>query len=85
MVRGLYAGVSAGIFRQVVYGMPRMALYSTLLDKFKPPAGEVLSFWKKVGLGFTAGGVASFFGTPSEVCLVRMTADQNAPKEVQRG
>eukprot|EP00729_Bicosta_minor_P010190 gene10190-12289_t len=84
VVRGLYAGLSAGIFRQVVYGMPRMAFYSILLDKYKPPPGETMPFIKKLGLGLTAGGTASFIGTPSEVCLVRMSADQRAPEHLRR-
>ena len=40
LVRGLYAGISAGIFRQISYGMPRMAFYPMLLDRFKEPEGQ---------------------------------------------
>ena len=40
LVRGLYAGISAGIFRQLSYGMPRMAFYPMLLDRFKEPEGQ---------------------------------------------
>lgn len=81
--RGLYAGISAGIFRQVVYGMPRMAFYSILLEKYKVP-GETMPFYKKLALGLTAGGTASFIGTPSEVCLVRMSADGLKPEHLRR-
>jgi solute carrier family 25 oxoglutarate transporter 11 len=84
VVNGLYAGISAGIFRQILYGMPRMAMYSMLLEKYKPPPGEQLPFVQKLALGLAAGGTASFFGTPSEVCLVRMSADQRAPEHLRR-
>ena len=29
----------------------------------------------KMGIGLTAGVLGSFVGTPTEVCLIRMTAD----------
>lgn len=80
---GLYAGISAGIFRQISYGMPRMAIYPMLLERFSTP-GETLPFWKKLGLGSVAGAVAACLGVPSEVCLVRMGADSKKPLEQRR-
>lgn len=74
---GLYAGLSAGIFRQVTYGMPRMAFYPMLVEQVKTPeeTAATLPLWKKFLCGATAGGTASMFGVPSEVSLVRMAAD----------
>lgn len=74
-VPALYSGLSAGFFRQITYGMPRMALYPMLADAAKSKDGT-LPLWKKFACGATAGGTASMFGVPSEVSLVRMTADQ---------
>jgi len=75
-VPGLYSGLSAGYFRQITYGMPRMALYPILADKIKGADEETLPLWKKFVCGATAGGTASISGVPSEVSLVRMAADQ---------
>ena len=77
----LYSGLSAGMFRQVTYGGPRMAFYPVLVEKVLAP-GETtatLPLWKKFMCGATAGGVASILGVPSEVSLVRMSADQKLP------
>jgi solute carrier family 25 oxoglutarate transporter 11 len=63
---GIYAGIDAGIFRQIVYGMPRMAFYTILVGKYTVP-GESTPFYKKLLMGSTAGGTAALIGTPSEV------------------
>ena len=84
IVRGLYAGISAGIFRQLTYGGPRMALYPILLEKFAVK-GEQMSFGKKLSLGSAAGGSAALMGVPAEVCLVRMGADSKKPVAERRG
>ena len=78
-VKGLYAGLSAGILRQLTYGGPRMAIYPTLVDAAKTTNDEVLPFWKKLLCGATAGALASMTGVPSEVVLVRTAADNKLP------
>lgn len=77
----LYSGLSAGMFRQLTYGGPRMALYPILSEKVMGPneTKATLPLWKKFMCGATAGGVASLCGVPSEVSLVRMSADQKLP------
>lgn len=82
LVNGLYAGISAGIFRQLSYGMPRMAFYTMLLERFKTEGA--MPFYKKLGLGSIAGGTAAMIGVPSEVCLVRMGADSKKPVAERR-
>ena len=79
---GLYAGISAGIFRQCTYGGPRMAIYPILLEKFAVP-GEKMSFVKRLALGSAAGGTAACMGVPAEVC-VRMGADSKKPVAERR-
>ena len=74
-LRGLYEGISAGMLRQITYGGPRMALYPALVDFFRQDGADNLSMPKKFACGATAGGIASLMGVPSEVALVRMTAD----------
>lgn len=72
------------MLRQVVYGMPRMAFYTILLEHFKPADGSKMSFAGLLGCGFAAGGTAAAIGNPAEVCLVRMAADSRRPKELRR-
>lgn len=48
-----------------------------------PPA-DVLSLAQKVGLGATAGALAAIVGTPADVSLVRMQADNMAPPALRR-
>ena len=78
-VSGLYAGLSAGMFRQITYGMPRMAFVPILYDKARSPGEKNLPLYKKLICGAVAGGTASMFGVPSEVSLVRMSGDQKLP------
>jgi solute carrier family 25 (mitochondrial oxoglutarate transporter), member 11 len=81
-IRGLYAGLSAGIFRQITYGMPRMALYPIVVEKvnvFTGSKGGDMPLYQKFFCGATAGAIASLCGVPSEVTMVRMTADQKYP------
>jgi solute carrier family 25 oxoglutarate transporter 11 len=74
-LRGLYSGISAGMLRQLTYGGPRMALYPALVASALRPGENSLSLPKKFACGAAAGGLASLMGVPSEVALVRMTAD----------
>jgi solute carrier family 25 oxoglutarate transporter 11 len=76
----MWTGLGAGILRQCSYTTVRLGVYRKLEEKYKPK-----SFGQKLGLGATAGFIGSLFGNPAEVCLIRMTADGNLPKEEQRG
>lgn len=87
---GLYAGISAAYLRQWLYGSCRMGIYSYLLEKAKinnETAGrpkDDISFAKKLAMGSVSGAIGSFVGTPSEVALVRMSADSKLPPTEQR-
>ena len=74
----LYSGLSAGMFRQITYGGPRMALYPLFVERVKSKGDTTatLPLYKKFLCGASAGGIASVCGVPSEVSLVRMSADQ---------
>jgi solute carrier family 25 (mitochondrial oxoglutarate transporter), member 11 len=61
-----------------------MGLFDTLLEKFSQN-GQQPGFFFKSAIGVVAGGVASFVGTPTEVALIRMTADGRLPPAERRG
>jgi len=87
---GLYAGISAAYLRQWLYGSCRIGIYAYLLENAKldnVTAGrkkEDISFASKLSMGCVSGGIGSFVGTPSELALVRMTADSKLPPSEQR-
>jgi len=76
-VPGLYAGLTAGIFRQLTYGLTRFGVYQVLEDNAKKT--RTPSFLERVGFGVVAGASGALIGNPSEVALVRMSADSKAP------
>nr|CAD2198712.1 unnamed protein product [Meloidogyne enterolobii] len=79
----LYNGLSAGLARQATYTTTRLGLYSWLFE-FCSHEGRSPSFAIKAGLGMTSGGIASLFGNPMELALVRMTADGRLPINERR-
>lgn len=87
---GLYAGLSAAYLRQWLYGSCRIGIYSYLLEQAQidnRTAGRDandISFSTKLGMGCMSGGIGSFVGTPSELALVRMSADSKAPIHERR-
>lgn len=87
VVNGLYAGVSAAYLRQWLYGSCRMGIYSYLLEQEKIKHGgnaDKITFGQKLAMGSISGGIGSFVGTPSEVALVRMSADSKLPVDQRR-
>ena len=55
-------------------------MYHTLYEKFSSDNGKTPpSFGVKLSIGLASGAVGAFVGTPSEVALIRMTSDGNAP------
>ena len=79
---GLYAGLSAGLLRQAVYTTTRMGIYTSIADLIPKDAFNIFC---KVAIGILAGGIAAFIGTPTEVALIRMTADGKLPVQERRG
>lgn len=84
-VRGIYAGLSAGLLRQATYTTARMGIYSSLLDKFSKNNTVSLNFFQKAAIGIFSGGVAAFVGTPAEVALIRLSTDGQLPAAERRG
>jgi solute carrier family 25 oxoglutarate transporter 11 len=90
LVNGLYAGISAAYLRQWLYGSCRIGIYSYMLEKAQiqnrkegRDANDI-SFATKLSMGCLSGGIGSFVGTPSELALVRMSADSKLPVEQRR-
>jgi solute carrier family 25 (mitochondrial oxoglutarate transporter), member 11 len=83
-VLGMYAGLSAGLFRQVTYTTARLGMFGVLKEALSKD-GEPLPFSHKAFAGMLAGAVGAVVGTPAEVALVRMTADGRLPVAQRRG
>eukprot|EP00494_Astrolonche_serrata_P031087 UN31356 len=83
----LYKGLSAGLTRQLTYGLTRLGIFRTLSDKYIPEGGTAadIPFTTKLGCSLTAGGIGAFVGTPADAALVRMQADTKLPVEKRRG
>ena len=87
---GLYAGISAAYLRQWLYGSCRIGIYSYQLELAQlanVEAGRAkndISFGKKLTMGCISGGIGSFVGTPSELALVRLSADSKLPPAERR-
>eukprot|EP01013_Petalomonas_cantuscygni_P017281 TRINITY_DN34411_c0_g1_i1.p1 TRINITY_DN34411_c0_g1~~TRINITY_DN34411_c0_g1_i1.p1 ORF type:complete len:353 (-),score=64.06 TRINITY_DN34411_c0_g1_i1:235-1140(-) len=82
--RGLYRGLSAAFLRQWLYGSFRVGIYSYLLNRDRE-AGVKESFTRNMLYGAVAGGIGSFTGTPAELALVRLSAEQRLPPAERRG
>mmetsp|Transcript_66478 Transcript_66478/g.105664 ORF Transcript_66478/g.105664 Transcript_66478/m.105664 type:complete len:325 (-) Transcript_66478:27-1001(-) len=88
--KGLYAGVSAAYLRQWLYGSFRIGVYSYLLELAQiknvkqGKAKNDIPLLSKMAMGCASGAIGSFVGTPSEVSLVRMSADSKLPVEQRR-
>ncbi|XP_065192125.1 mitochondrial 2-oxoglutarate/malate carrier protein-like [Sycon ciliatum] len=84
-LRGMYTGLSAGLFRQATYTTTRLGIYSTLFDLTSGQDGSPPNFATKASIGMVAGATGAFVGTPAEISLIRMTSDGRLPPEQRRG
>ncbi|VDD75786.1 unnamed protein product [Mesocestoides corti] len=82
----LYTGLSAALLRQATYTTARLGIYTSLFEyaSAHSKSSGPPSFLTKMGIGLTAGVLGSFVGTPTEVCLIRMTADGRLPAAQRR-
>mmetsp|Transcript_37416 Transcript_37416/g.79851 ORF Transcript_37416/g.79851 Transcript_37416/m.79851 type:complete len:311 (+) Transcript_37416:140-1072(+) len=90
LVEGLYAGVSAAYLRQWMYGSFRIGIYAYLLEQTQLQNVSQgrdkndIPFSRKLAMGCCSGAVGSFIGTPSELALVRLSADGKLPPAERR-
>ena len=92
LVAGMYAGIGAAYLRQWLYGSCRIGIYAFLLEQAQNKNSAVAGSGKaaaiplatKMAMGLCSGGIGSFVGTPSELALVRMSADSKLPRKQRR-
>jgi solute carrier family 25 (mitochondrial oxoglutarate transporter), member 11 len=85
-ITSVYAGLSASIMRQAVYGTARIGLHRTFSDMLiKRNGGQPLDFGTKILGGMASGGIAVTIGTPFDVALVRMQADSMKAEKDRKG
>lgn len=81
----MYAGLGAGLTRQVVYTGARLGLFDIFTEKSKDKAYDgVPGFAKKSVCALGAGGIAAVAGNPADLALIRMQADSMLPAEQRR-
>ncbi|KAG6447487.1 hypothetical protein O3G_MSEX004980 [Manduca sexta] len=78
-IKGLYDGLSAALFRQMVSSGARLGCFNAMFDWHMEKHG-IPSFSTKVIMGSTAGIFSALMSMPSDVALIRMTADGRLPK-----
>ena len=84
-VAGFYAGLSAGLVRQVVYTGSRLGLYDVFTEMARTKPNEQLPLYKTASCAIAAGGLAAIMGNPADLSLIRMQTDALLPKAEQRG
>ena len=85
-VTKLYAGLSAAIMRQAVYGTARLGLHDQLSKMFRDRnGGKAIPLYQKVIASMVSGAVGGLAGNPFDIAMVRMQADGHAPVEQRRG
>lgn len=85
-VTKLYAGLSAAIMRQAVYGTARLGLHDQISKILKERnGGHSIPFYQKVASSMISGAVGGLAGNPFDIAMVRMQADGQAPVEQRRG
>lgn len=84
-ITSIYAGLSAALLRQAIYGTARIGLHRTFsTELIKRNDGKPLPFATKTLSGMCSGAIAVCIGTPMDVALVRMQADSMKPIESRR-
>ncbi len=85
-IKSIYAGLSASLLRQAVYGTARIGLHRSFSDALvERNQGKALSFFEKVASGMLSGSIAVSIGTPFDVSLVRMQGDSMKEQAQRRG
>jgi solute carrier family 25 (mitochondrial dicarboxylate transporter), member 10 len=89
-VRGLYAGLSAALLRQLTYSTVRFGVYEELKSRFSPPPTAANPspppprLLTLVLLSSVSGFLGGLAGNPGDVLNVRMQSDAAQPLSQQR-
>lgn len=81
-VSSLYAGLGAGLLRQIFYSTSRFGFFEVFRDKlaeYRPT--DLLS---RLIAGVTSGALAAVISCPAEVTLVRISNDSTLPADKRR-
>lgn len=78
----LYAGLGAGIWRQVFYASSRYGLFQVFRDALAKH--REIDFAARMSLATLSGGMAAYISCPCEVSLVRMSNDASLPVAERR-
>lgn len=86
---GLYAGLSAALFRQLTYSTVRFGVYEDLKSRFQPTPSPSnpkarTSLTQLLLMSSTAGFLGGIAGNPGDVLNVRMQSDFGRPPEKRR-
>ena len=79
----LYAGLSAGVTRQIFYASSRFGLFEKFRDAYKAKVGSI-DFMGRMVCGVTSGAIAAGISCPAEVTLVRLSNDGSLPEAERR-
>jgi solute carrier family 25 oxoglutarate transporter 11 len=81
----MYAGLGAGLTRQVVYTGARLGLFDIFTDMSKDKKYDNLpGILKKSVCAIGAGGIAAVAGNPADLALIRMQSDTLLPEAERR-
>lgn len=81
----MYAGLGAGLTRQIVYTGARLGLFDIFTEKSKDKSYDNINgFLKKSVCALGAGGIAAVAGTPADLALIRMQSDSMLPMDQRR-
>lgn len=84
-VGALYKGLSAGLLRQATYTTARLGLFTNMSAALKDMNnGQNIPLYQKALAGLAAGGLGALVGTPADLTLIRMQADNTLPVEQRR-
>jgi len=84
-IRGFYRGLSASLFRQLLYSSNRHGIYALILHDIAVTQKSVkISMYKRMMAGMCGGIIGALLANPADVVLVRMQADGSLPQNSQR-
>lgn len=80
-----YKGLSAGLLRQATYTTARLGSFRILTTKAtQANEGRPLPLYQKALCGLTAGAIGATVGSPADLALIRMQADNTLPAAQRR-
>lgn len=82
--RAFYRGLTAGWLRQAVYASTRLGIYQVQVVAYKKEHNKDPRIRDSILMACIAGVSAGIVGTPTEVTLLNMTADNNRPNEERK-